>query len=546
MSTIVSKPSQLPGIPRDTSVRVVDRLLDGENKIDHWMIAWSDRLSPIVVKETRQALKSKQFLWTFVFLLIGIIAWTILGISSLMPGIYYHPGGQALLSGYLVMLLIPALVIVPLAAFHSMANELNSNTFEVLSISPLSSHKIVVGKVVVAIIQLLLYVAILAPCVALTYLLRGVSITSLLVIFPSVCVAAFIMISVAVMLGTFSRTTMYMLFFLLVQLGGSLAAFGALNSFLINAVVFDDSAFNTWTNASYFVAILAVISSYGWLSILVAGASIGIAGNDYTKAIRICLSLQSYAIFVIFISLALSDTALNSPTDNAIIIAAFFPLIIHWTIAGVFSVCQSGIITPRMQRGLPTRLSTKFLAAWFSPGGGKAYLFVILNFAAIACAVQILPVFGITLGMEGNVGGLLLAYLALYLGALRLILLTVPRSIKSRGGFALLISILLLALGHGIPSFISLYRSNWASSTYAAYSFISPFSTFTHLRRAISLGSPLLLLYCISFLVFCVNALLVSGDIVLMKVRSVPTELDPNLKSTPGKPLAIDAFESIT
>ena len=46
-----------------------------------------DRLNPILVKETRQALKSKQFTITFGLLLIAVWAWTILGVAFIGPGL---------------------------------------------------------------------------------------------------------------------------------------------------------------------------------------------------------------------------------------------------------------------------------------------------------------------------------------------------------------------------------------------------------------------------------------------------------------------------
>ena len=54
--------------------------------IEHALERIGDRLNPILVKETRQALKSRQFLITFALLLFLGWGWSILGIAMIGPG----------------------------------------------------------------------------------------------------------------------------------------------------------------------------------------------------------------------------------------------------------------------------------------------------------------------------------------------------------------------------------------------------------------------------------------------------------------------------
>ena len=48
-------------------------------RIDIWCEKWGDWCNPILVKETRQALKSRQFVITFSLLLLAALSWTIVG-----------------------------------------------------------------------------------------------------------------------------------------------------------------------------------------------------------------------------------------------------------------------------------------------------------------------------------------------------------------------------------------------------------------------------------------------------------------------------------
>ncbi len=70
---------------RDAILQVVD----GKKPIDAKLLSLSDWLNPILVKETRQALKSRQFLATFGLTLLAVLIWTIVSISVSIPGIYY-------------------------------------------------------------------------------------------------------------------------------------------------------------------------------------------------------------------------------------------------------------------------------------------------------------------------------------------------------------------------------------------------------------------------------------------------------------------------
>jgi hypothetical protein len=132
-----------------------------------------EQLNPILVKEARQALKSKQFAVTFTLLLLCGWGWSLLGIAMLSPGVYYAPAGPFMLVGYYFVLAVPLLVVVPFAAFRSLASEREDGTYELLSITALSPRLIVTGKLGSALLQMMVYYSALSPCIVFTYVLRG-------------------------------------------------------------------------------------------------------------------------------------------------------------------------------------------------------------------------------------------------------------------------------------------------------------------------------------------------------------------------------------
>ncbi len=136
-------------------------------------------LNPLLVKECRQALKSRQFAMTFSLVLILCWGWSIVGIARLGPDVPYRFDGPEMFYGYYLILAAPLLLIIPFSAFRSLTAEREDNTFELVAITTLRPRQIVGGKLGSAVVQLLVYFSAVAPCLAFTYLLRGVDVVTI-------------------------------------------------------------------------------------------------------------------------------------------------------------------------------------------------------------------------------------------------------------------------------------------------------------------------------------------------------------------------------
>ena len=113
-----------------------------------------DWLNPILVKETRQALKSLQFTITFVLVLVACWIVTIGGVAFIGPRIFYSADGGTLLAWYYVILALPLMVVVPYSAFRSLTAEREDNTYDLLSITTLKPRQIISGKLGSSIVQM--------------------------------------------------------------------------------------------------------------------------------------------------------------------------------------------------------------------------------------------------------------------------------------------------------------------------------------------------------------------------------------------------------
>src|SRR6478672_3540347 len=136
-------------------------------------------LNPLLVKEVRQALKSRQFSFWFALVLIAAWTWSIADVIYIGPGIAYGANGPDLFYGYYLVLATPLLLIVPFAAFRSLTAEREDNTYELVAITALKPRQIVGGKLGSAVAQMLVYFSAIAPCLAFTYLLRGIDVLTI-------------------------------------------------------------------------------------------------------------------------------------------------------------------------------------------------------------------------------------------------------------------------------------------------------------------------------------------------------------------------------
>jgi len=169
----------LSGASVDPSVDGFIVAKEPDSKLDGWIDWISDFCSSILVKETRQAIKSRQFFSTFMLLLGAVICWTFFALSPARNSYDVDSLGSYMLFGFLVILGLPLVLIIPYTTFRSLAQEYEDGTIEMVLITTMKPWQIIAGKLGSAMLQVLIYVAILAPCISFCYLLRGVDISQI-------------------------------------------------------------------------------------------------------------------------------------------------------------------------------------------------------------------------------------------------------------------------------------------------------------------------------------------------------------------------------
>ncbi len=347
-----------------------------------WLAGWTDRLNPILVKEARQALKSRQFAATFTMVLLCAWGWSLVGVALAGPAMRYTAQGHTIFLGYLLVLGAALWIVIPFSAFRSLAQERDERTFELLEITNLTPRQIVGGKLATALLQMLVYLSALAPCLAFTYLLRGIDVVSI-VLTITYTVAGCVLLSLlglllaAVVRGRAGQVAVSLLF-----AAGLLWVFGFAAIFVVSMgreLRHDQDAF--WYVQ---LILLSLLVGYGTVFYLAAASRlVGASGNRSTSVRWSIMALQGV------IAGCCVAPRYVSPNDDWLWLFAFVSGL-NWFVAGMFLVSEPPIVSQRLRRSLPQTGLGRVALTWFNPGPGAGYVFTLLGAAATGGLVLIM------------------------------------------------------------------------------------------------------------------------------------------------------------
>lgn len=351
-------------------------------RLDKWSQRVGDQLNPILIKETRQALKSRQFAITFFSILAAAFAWTVVGSLSRMPQIYNTPSAPNLLIGYYALLAIPMLLVVPLAAYRSLEVEIDDGTLELLSISNLNPWQIVLGKLASSLLQIILYFIVLLPCMAYAYTLRGVDLTTIFLMITGLLSSGVLLTIVAIFLAplTLSRGGRTLTLLLTVL---SLIASVSIISIAMTSLIFDGNPLREGELFFIVTSCLVTGSSTGHLLLTATAARLTPESENRSTSLRhSVLALSSCLMFVTALAILTIDegwirtTILPLELTLNVIMISVWTL---WTIVGSMLVAESPNLTPRMRRDLPGSMIGRSLTTWMTPGPITGLIFVSMN-----------------------------------------------------------------------------------------------------------------------------------------------------------------------
>ncbi len=468
---------------------------------DRLLSRLSDRVDPILVKEARQAIKSRQFTITF-GLLLGL-AWiyTFAAVAYIGPEIVYSASGRQVLFGYYVGLAFCTLVVVPFGAYRSLATEREDGTYELVAVTTLSPQQIIGGKLCSALMQTLLYFSALAPCLAFTYLLQGIDLATIALILIYMAFASAGLAMVGLLAGTLTTDKHWGVLISVAVLGGLglifLLSLGAGSFILFQAPEISLAEPLFWV--LNFFLFSGYASTYVLL-FLIAVAGITFASANRSTALRWAMVAQhvlwtgwmGWFFFGFFRqSTGWLDVVWLGWLQNALSLAwvgvYFLGSAQYWIIMGIFLTNESSNLSPRIQRTLPRSLLGRMFLTFFNPGPGTGLLFAVGNML-VAAVLSIGAIrFSVDLergGMQGVQSSFLtvilftLGYTWIYMGLGYWITQHARRFSATRNIPAILVHMLLI-LGGSLGSL--LVHFSWELGTrvqdYSIWLWPNPFET---------------------------------------------------------------------
>ena len=349
----------------DVELRIA---VEKDGRLDPFLDKSSDRFSSILVKETRQATKSKHFVWTFFATIIITLVVTFVILSDRSDS---NRLGQTLLTGYLVTLGLPLMIIVPISTFQSLSAEYGDGTLQLISITTMKPSEIIVGKLCSSILQILIYMSVLAPCVTFTFLLRGVDVYQIMMSLLCAFGLSVSLCCLGLAMGSVSTTRIVtagmQLVFVLVLLASAwmwcFMSYGLAQEFG-----------NVPRDAYFWIAgwVCGVLST-ALLLLVAATAQITFESQNRESYLRIAMLVQQTC----FIAFMIGASGMGAHRTQMLVLMLFH--LHYWLLMGSLMMMTSPRLSNRVRRSMPRTFLGKAFGGLLMPGPGRGFLFAWTN-----------------------------------------------------------------------------------------------------------------------------------------------------------------------
>jgi hypothetical protein len=229
-----------------------------------------DLLNPIVVKELRQAVKSRIVISGLVLFLLVQLSILLLNLSfggrSPSEPFNLHAGREIFMILQSI-LLGTCMLLIPTSAGVRLSAERSDTNVDLLFISTLRPRSIIAGKLQASVVLILLIFSACAPFMTFTYLLRGIDIPSILLVLALDFLVVLLSTQGAIFLGAVPANVGFKLLLGLVGLGLLFTLFGSTISIsyplLESRLGLPLDTFEFWLDAG--AAALVILATIGLL-----------------------------------------------------------------------------------------------------------------------------------------------------------------------------------------------------------------------------------------------------------------------------------------
>lgn len=464
-----------------------------------WLERIGDRLNPILVKETRQALKSRQFTGTFMLLLVASLLVSFGGVALVGPNIDYRAAGTTFFVAYFAVLAFAIFMVVPFGAYRSLAAEQEERTYELLSITTLKPSQIVVGKLFSAMIQMFIYYSAIAPFMAFTYLLKGIDILVILLLLVMALLGSVAFSMIGLFLATFSTRRSWQVLLSVVMIAG--LGFVTIGSVPLAWALCEISG-GEIRDLDFWIGTAGFMTGYATTFALLLQLSVSqltFESDNRSSKVRIVLVIQ----FLTALAWAAWGWIVEAQGDREFLMVMATMACCYWAVLGSFLISEPVGLSRRVARQVPGSGIARSIATLFFPGPGTGLAFVLIHLVCIVAVIalaELLEPWLVTIvrarGARGDATAMTIAmasYAFFYvgLGAVIVRLIRRFRPLPPIGGAA--ITAILAAAGTLIPNFFAALRPTFYQ-TYEFWQISDPIATVDQLTKTPSLISTFVLI----------------------------------------------------
>jgi len=370
-------------------------------------VDFADWVSPMLVKELRQGMRSRVFMLAFFVTQILMIISVSFSLGASEAGGDTYRVFDAI---FWMLVGVPLLFIMPIRAFGGVGTEIRAQTLDLILLTHLSAWRVLLGKWTALMAQTLLLVCAMLPYVALRYFLGGVNLiedlqTILFLIIASATLTA-ITLSVSPYQSRVLRSLFVIGFIFMLQ-----AVPVVIGVWVSSSAMLGVAAPGPALNAKIYLAILFYIPAFILFALQSGAARIAPPAENHAIVKR----LAGFAFIAAAPLLALCGVELSAVIGYSILCL---------TVVAAESLTESvstvpSLYRPFLRRGLGGRLMGSILL----PGWPFALIYVLFTSALVA-----LIIFAMGAKSPEPGAATLLALLAIVLLPAALVRLTLPRT----------------------------------------------------------------------------------------------------------------------
>ena len=417
-----------------------------------WLDNASDWLNPLLVKEVRQIVRGREFNYSFSLSLLAGLIVAFLGGADALNGA--DGSGSWVFSGLITCLSILGLVIVPLGTFAALRGERAERTLDLITLTTLSPRRIVIGKLLAQSVKLVTLFAGLAPFIAMSFLLGGIDLLTILMSLVSLFIWSLWACSAALFFSSISKSrAMSVIIYGAVGMG--LFVLFVLGRFALPSL-FVVSGFSAVGSPSFLVSRL---SAWWTLAVSVSVCAVTMINLILLAEHRISLPTQirlaplRAMLFVQFLVFVAWPTVPVFFHATGVVKTDVIPFIgvlggIQLAIVALFAVTEQ--VNPPPQESRRSRGSFEWAWSLFRPGRGRGPAYVLAQMAILLGLVWLMDPPGEWLRWTAAICG----YVCFFTGAPVLIGKRIAR-VRKRAAYLRVAALLTLPLVMLLPDVLN-------------------------------------------------------------------------------------------